>query len=214
MSQRSTHPRSPSSRWYLLVAVLVVVGLAVGALLAWAAAGAFPSVTAEARANQPLEVSIEDEGLTIFADTDRASLDCEVSDTRGATVPMRGLSTTETISVGARTWHVVLRSSEPVRPGEYSVLCTSEDSSVIYGVGPRATVFGFVGLVLGAVAALGIGVVGGFLLWLVIFLLRRRVPPGHRAPGQGAPGQGAPGQGAPGQGAPGQGEPPGYPPSA
>ncbi|WP_278313894.1 hypothetical protein [Lolliginicoccus levis] len=182
MSQRSTPARTPSSRWYLLVAALVVVGIALGALLAWRAVSEFPFVTAETRANQPIEASIEEEGLTIFADTERASLECEVSDASGATVPMRGLSASETITVGSRSWHVILRSSEPTPPGDYSVLCTSEDSSVIYGVGAWSSVFGFVGLVLGAVAALGVGLFGGFLLWLVIFLLRRRTPPGQAAP--------------------------------
>ncbi|WP_149360183.1 hypothetical protein [Lolliginicoccus suaedae] len=189
MAQPSTYPRSPSrrnpsARWYLLVVALAVIGITIGAVLAWRAVAAFPSVVAEARANQQLEVSLDDEGLAIFADSGSARLDCSATDAQGASVPLERLTASETITVGSRTWHVVLRSPEPTPPGTYTVLCASEDTSTVYGVGPRASVFGFVGLVLGAVAALGVGIFGGFLLWLVIFLLRRRTPPGQvAAPG-------------------------------
>lgn len=162
----------PSRWWYAVAAVLVVAGFAVSGFLFVKAVDDFPEPVAQGRVGTPLQATLHKEGLTVFTADRAAALACSASGPGGA-VPLRPVNINETVSTGAGTWYVALRSTDPTPPGDYTVSCTSEQQSLVYAVGPRATVVGFVGTLFAALGAAGGGFVLGSLVGIVTLLRRR-----------------------------------------
>lgn len=163
----------PSRWWYAVAALIAVAGFVLAGFLLVKAVDDFPEPVAHGPVGTPLTAAVDQEGLTVFVDDPAFSVVCEATGPSGAPVPLRASSVNESITTGSATWYVALRSEEPSPPGRHTVLCESEDGSLVYAVGPRATVVGFVGALFGAFGAAGGGFVVGCLVAIVVFLLRR-----------------------------------------
>jgi len=159
------------------------------------------------RTPQPIEtgaVTLEKEGLTIYASVPVPTPPCTAKDSGGADVPLEKPTGSEQITINSETWYVIARSVDPVPAGEYSISCTDDETGATYAAGPRMSVGAFVVAILGTVFSflifVGLGVV-----FLVVGAVRnrRRNRPGNTFPGSGPGGPPA------GPGAPGNYPPPG-----
>lgn len=219
-------PKSPGQtrRWTVVAIAVLAVGLALSGFFLWKAIDSRPSLPKPIGAGP---VQLDREGLTIYSTQQVLQPSCQAKDASGADIPLERIQGTEEITVNSSTWYVVLRSADPVPAGAYSVTCTGAEGT--YGVGPRASVLGFIGYVLGAIGSFLLFGLTGVLILVLSTVRRRRAraaastfgapPPYPGAPQQpypGAPQQpypGAPQQpypGAPQQPYPGAGQQP-YP---
>lgn len=70
-------------------------------------------------------------------------------------------------------WFVVLRTAQPVPPGQYEVTCVMQDREARFGVGPYKSTVGSVFGVLGAIGIAGFGFVIAGIVALVTFVRRK-----------------------------------------
>ncbi|MEI8409152.1 MULTISPECIES: hypothetical protein [unclassified Kribbella] len=189
----STYPGQPVPQKKTLTWIAIacfVVGLGLTGFFVYRIVATAP------RTPEPIDagvVTLEKEGLTIYASVPVLTPPCTAKDSSGADVPLEEPSGSEQITVNSETWYVIARSVDPVPAGDYSISCTDDETGATYAAGPRMSVVAFVVSIFGVIGSLlifiGLGVV-----FLVVGAVknRRRTPPGPTFPGSG-PGQGAPG---------------------
>lgn len=154
--------------WTVVAIAVLAVGLALSGFFLWKAIDGRPSLPKPIGAGP---VQLDREGLTIYSTQQVLQANCQAKDASGADVPLQRPLGTEEITVNSSTWYVVLRSVNSVPAGAYSVTCTGSEGT--YGVGPRASVLGFIGSVLGAIGSfLFFGLTG--VLILVLAAVKRR----------------------------------------
>lgn len=163
----------PSRLWYAVAALIAVAGFVVAGFLLVKATSEFPVPKAEGRVGTELTVDLDQEGLTIFVSQRGYQVYCAVTDAAGNNVATQAPGLTETIGVGGRQWYVAERSLQPTPPGRYQVSCDSEQTSLLYAVGARTTVVGFVGTLFGAFGAAGLGFLVGSVIAIIVFFRRR-----------------------------------------
>lgn len=166
----------PSKALYAVAVGVFVLALTGAALIGANAINAFPGPVAELSSSEQRDVTLDDEGLTIFVDRTPASARCRVTDGSGATIELASTKATETVTASGTEWHVLRRSTRPLPPGTYTVTCAATDGTpdtTRFGVGPHASVFGAVGMILGAFGLALLGSLIAVIIGLVTFFRRR-----------------------------------------
>ncbi|MPY77687.1 MAG: hypothetical protein GEV04_04170 [Actinophytocola sp.] len=170
------HPDVKPSKTLYGVAIGVFVLALVGAALVGAnAVTGFPGPVAELTSGEQQQVTLDEEGLTIFVDRTPANGRCQATDDGGTPVELGPTKGTESVTASGTEWHVLLRSAEPVPPGTYTVTCVAEDTAgaARFGVGPHASVFGAVAMIFGAFGVALLGSLIAVIIGLVTFFRRR-----------------------------------------
>ncbi|GAA5111268.1 hypothetical protein [Haloechinothrix salitolerans] len=166
----------PSKALYAVAVGVFVLALAGGALIGFNAINAFPGPVAELSSGEQRDVTLDDEGLTIFIDRTPASARCQATDNTGAPVELGPTKGTETVTASGAEWRVLLRSTNPVPPGTYTVTCVATEATAEtawFGVGPHASVFGAVAMIFGAFGLAMLGSLVAVIIGLVTFFRRR-----------------------------------------
>src|SRR5699024_10907525 len=164
----------PSRGWYVLAAVVLVLGLAGGGTLITLGVTSFPNPTATVHSSgEPERVQLDEPGLTIFIDRTGVSGRCQVLDENDENISLAPIKGSESVSVNGNHWYVVLRSPGEVPPGTYRVSCRSEASDAQFAVGPHQSVLGSLGKLFVGLGTAFFGVLVAFVVWLVTFLRRR-----------------------------------------
>ncbi|GGC63379.1 hypothetical protein IEU95_12105 [Hoyosella rhizosphaerae] len=166
---------SPSRRWNWLVVSVAVGGIILSGFLLWRAMVALPTVKGQFPAGESTTVTLETEGITVFADRENTRFDCIITDHRGQTIPSSRPTTSETITINQDSWHAILRSDTPVRPGTFTVACADNAGTAVwFAVGPHASLFGFLGNLFGAIFVFIAGIGGAIFLAIVLKIMRER----------------------------------------
>ncbi len=177
MPQGATPPDvKPSKALYGIAVGVFVLSLVGAALIGANAINAFPGPVAELSSGEPRDVTLDDEGVTIFVDRISTSARCQATDDSGAAVTLGSTKGTETVTASGTEWHVLLRSTQPVPPGTYTVTCVAAEGApetTRFGVGPRASVFGAVAMIFGAFGLALLGSLIAVIIGLVTFFRRR-----------------------------------------
>ncbi|MGH3517531.1 MAG: hypothetical protein ACRDQ7_08985 [Haloechinothrix sp.] len=184
----------PGRVWYWVAGGILLLGLLAAGTVGWRAASSFPSPAAELRALEFKTVTLDDEGMTIYATEGSFSGSCQVRDAAGDRVQLSPPSGTETVTINNRRWSVIARTPDPVPAGDYVVGCESADDATVFGVGPHSSVLGTIGVIF---AATGIAVLSFLIagvVALVVFLRRRSARQRLHAGGGYGPGYTPPAQ--------------------
>ncbi|MPZ01046.1 MAG: hypothetical protein GEU97_24395 [Actinophytocola sp.] len=166
----------PSKALYAVAVGVFVLSLVGAALIGANAINAFPGPVAELSSGEQRDVTLDDEGLTIFVDRTPADARCQATDDSGAPVELGPTKGSETVNTSGTEWHVLLRSTQPVPPGTYTVTCAAADGApdtTRFGVGARASVFGAVAMIFGAFGLALLGSLVAVIIGLVTFFRRR-----------------------------------------
>ena len=180
----------PSRGWYVLVAVVLVLGLAGGGTLITLGVTSLPAPTATVPSSgEPEPVQFDEPGLTIFIDRTGVGGRCRVLDENDERIALAPVKGSESIDVNGHHWYVVLRTPGEVPAGTYRVSCRSEASHARFAVGPHQSVLGSLGTLFAGLGSAFVGVLVAFVVWLVTFLRRRsarrhaqRASPSGRSP--------------------------------
>jgi hypothetical protein len=169
--------RPPRKAWYLVGAVLVLLGL-VGAAVAVAmivdVIGKAPGDSDTFSSGDAVVVQM-DAGATrvVFVDSGGAGahdVNCDVANRPGNSVRMERFDGSLTLNDWEAIFTVTAQDA-----GEYRITCTGLPSDS-FGVGDDVGVGGFIGGVFGAIAGAGLSFVGVVVLVVTAVLRHRRAP--------------------------------------
>lgn len=186
----------PSKALYGVAVGVFVLALVGAALLGYRTVTSFPGPVAELAAGEERDITLDDEGLTIFVDRTPASARCQATDDNGTPVELGQTKGTETVTANGTEWRVLLRSANPVPSGTYTVTCVATEDTpetARFGVGPHTSVFGMVAMIFSAFGIALLGSLIAVIIGLVTFVRRRSAlrklqqPYGMNAPYGGYP---------------------------
>lgn len=170
-----TPAKRPSSRWYVVAAVLATVAVTIGVVLAvWIvrAVTGYDITTFEAGQEQTVKLGDHDEAIWVAPDGAVAS--CSSVDEQGQ--PSFGRRTaTMTISDGAHSWTRVGIVEGP--PGSrHTVTCQGDPGFQVFGHAPNPQIakYVIVGVSGGLIA--GLSALAAFVIVLVVAIRRNRRP--------------------------------------
>lgn len=188
----------PGRFWYLVAAIVMVVGFAAGgvvfALGLSAVVDEAPDMDAMVAPDTPTEVALTtDREWAVYvdhADSPAPAVECRAESSDGE-VTLESPNSTFTYSDGEHRWHLVYEVSVSA-DGDYTFDCGSDAAVETFAVGEAVDVGGFVGGVFGTIGGLfGLGcfglVVGGVIILVVALrrssnrkeLQRRAAAPDH-----------------------------------
>lgn len=184
----------PARTWYVLAVAILLAGFVAAGFLIWRAASGFTTPVGELHAYETKNVTLEDEGLAIYATGGDYRGACTVRDFAGRPVVVEPPTGRQTMTINGRQWVLVAWTPEEIPAGTYVVGCESDDDQTMFGVGPYLLAGGTVVLIFSAVGVAGLALIVAGVLALVIFLRRRAGRQRMQGPGGYGPGYTQPNQ--------------------
>ncbi|WP_213454492.1 hypothetical protein [Rhizomonospora bruguierae] len=178
---RSIRDLRPRRLWYLVAALIAVLGATAGvALFALALSGAIRDVKLPDqvfRPGEPVTTQVSaatDKIIWIDARTPSARAACDVSALDGGEARLENVGMDMSYSAGEANWRGLYRLNA-LRDGRYQVICQGDTARLALGDPPRiGGLAGKLGFGLGALFGLPcLGLVAGGVLGLVVAMRRR-----------------------------------------